>query len=161
MKITRDVFAHCLIAMPMLLAQAPALEVSGVLKETLRLSAKDLGAMPRASVETNNDGIAVTYQGVWLHDVLRKAGAPSGTELRGKALASYLIAEAQDGYQVVFSLAEIDPLFTDSPVLLADSADGKPLTGAQGPFRLVAPKEKRGARSVRMLKKIEIVMLRK
>ena len=117
--------------------------------------------MPRSSVETKNDGIAVTFQGVWLHEILKRADAPSGTELRGKALASYLIAEAQDGYRVVFSLAEIDPIFTDSPVLLADLADGRPLTGAQGPFRLVAPKEKRGARSVRMLAKIEIVMLRR
>jgi DMSO/TMAO reductase YedYZ molybdopterin-dependent catalytic subunit len=142
-------------------AQAPTLEVSGAVKETLRLTAKELAALPRASVETQNDGIAVTYQGVWLHEILKKAGAPSGTELRGKALASYLIAEAQDGYQVVFSLAEIDPLLTDNPVLLADSADGKPLSGAQGPFRLVAPKEKRGARSVRMLAKIEVVLLRK
>jgi len=80
--------------------------------------------------------------------------------LRGKALASYLVASASDGYQAVYSLAEIDPVFTDSQVLVADSADGKPLMGAQGTFRLVAPKDKRGARSVRMLAKIEVVLLR-
>lgn len=117
--------------------------------------------MPRGSIETTSGGVAVNYQGVWLHEILKKAGVPGGTELRGKALASYLVAEAQDGYQVVFSLAEVDPIFTDNPVLLADSADGKPLPGAQGPFRLVAPREKRGARSVRMLTRIEVVFLRK
>lgn len=101
------------------------------------------------------------HEGVWLHEVLKRAGVPSGTELRGKALAGYVLAEAQDGYQVVFSLAELDPVFTDNQVLLADTAGGKPLGGAQGPFRLVAPKDKRGARSVRMLARLEVVQLRK
>lgn len=139
----------------------PAVEVAGAFAQPLKLTLADLSAMPRASLETSNDGVSVKYEGVWLHDILKKAGVPSGTDLRGKALASYLVAEAQDGYQVVFSLAELDPGFTDNAVLLADRADGQPLTGAEGPFRLVAPKDKRGARSVRMLKKIEIVFLRK
>ena len=117
--------------------------------------------MPRATVSTNSDGITVVYEGVWLHEILKKAGAPGGSELRGKALASYLLAEAKDGYQALFSLAEIDPVFSGNEVLVADSADGKPLIGSQGPFRLVAPKDRRGARSVRMLTKLEVVVLRK
>lgn len=154
--------ALLLVLPPLVPAQpAPAIEVTGAVKQELRLTTADLSTMPRATVETKADGVTVNYQGVWLHEVLKKAGVPGGTELRGKALASYLVAEAQDGYQVVFSLAELDPMFTDNPVLLADAADGKPLPGAQGPFRLVAPKEKRGARSVRMLTKIEVVLLRK
>lgn len=64
-------------------------------------------------------------------------------------------------YQALFSLAELDPAFVDSEVLLADTAKGKPLFGAQGRFRLIAPKDKPGARSVRMLVKIEVVQLRK
>ncbi len=40
-------------------------------------------------------------------------------------------------------------------------ANGKALFGAQGRFRLVVPKDKPGARSVRMLTKIEVVQLRK
>lgn len=154
--------AFLLAVPPMVLAQsAPSIEVTGAVKQELRLTAADLSAMPRATVETKSDGVTVNYQGVWLREVLNKAGVPGGTELRGKALSGYLIAEAQDGYQVVFSLAELDPMFVGNPVLLADAADGKPLPGAQGPFRLVAPKEGRGARSVRMLTKIEVVFLRK
>ena len=101
------------------------------------------------------------YEGVWLHEILKRAGVPSGGELRGKALTSYLLVEAKDGYQVLFSLAEIDPAFTENQVLLADKADGKPLVGSQGPFRLVAAKDKPGARSIRMVTKIEVVQLRK
>ncbi len=152
---------HALVFALAATVTAQELQVTGAVKQPLTLTADDLGKMPRATVQTKSGGMAVNYEGVWLHEVLKHAGAPSGTDLRGKALASCVVAEAKDGYQVVFSLAEFDPVFTDKEILLADKADGKPLTGAQGPFRLVAPKEKRGARSVRMLTKLEVVMLRK
>ena len=156
-------FILALFSAVCLLAQdAPAtLAVGGAVKQPLTLTMDDLAKMPRATLETKDDGLSVDYEGVWLHDVLKQAGAPTGTELRGKALASYMLAEAKDGYQVVFSLAELDPLFADARVLLADKANGKPLTGAQGPFRLVTSKEKRGARSIRMLTKLDVVLLRK
>ena len=72
-----------------------------------------------------------------------------------------MMAEAQDGYQVIFSIGELDPGMTDTQILLADKANDKPLFGENGAFRLVIPKDKRGARSVRMLTKLEIIQLRK
>jgi DMSO/TMAO reductase YedYZ molybdopterin-dependent catalytic subunit len=139
----------------------PTVQVTGAVKQTLALSADDLAKMPRASVKTTSSGMETVYEGVWLHEVLKKAGVPQGGELRGKALSSYVIAEAQDGYQVVFSLGELDPSFIDNEILLADTANGKPLFGAQGRFRLVVPKDKPGARSIRMLTKIEVFQVRK
>lgn len=139
----------------------PSIQITGAIAKPLTLTSDDLAKMQRASVKTKSDGLEVSYEGVWLHELLKQAGAPSGTDLRGKALASYVLAEAKDGYQVVFTLAEIDPVFTENQVLLADRADGKPLVGAQGPFRLVAPKDKRGARSIRMLTRLDVVQLRK
>ncbi len=139
----------------------PSVQVTGAVKQELTLTADDLAKMPRASVHTTNNGMETVYEGVWLHDVLKRAGVPQGSELRGKALAGYVLAEAQDGYEVVFSLAELDPAFIDNQILLADTANGKPLFGAQGRFRLVVPKDKPGARSVRMLTKLEVVELRK
>ena len=136
-------------------------QVTGDVKEALNLSADDLSKMPRATVRTSSNGMETVYEGVWLHDVLKKAGVPQGSELRGKALTSYVIASAQDGYQVVFSLGELDPSFIDNEILLADTANGKALFGAQGRFRLVVPKDKPGARSVRMLTKLEVVQVRK
>jgi len=117
--------------------------------------------MPRATVTTANNGIATTYEGVWLAEVLKKAGAPLGGGMRGPALSSYVVASASDGYQVVFSLAEVDPDMTDEEFLLADKANGKPLFGENGSFRLVVPKDKRGARSIRMLTSLDVVRLRK
>jgi hypothetical protein len=142
-------------------AQGPVLEVAGDLPTPLRLAPADLAALPRAQVETSTDGITVRYEGVWLHTLLAKAGVPLGENLRGKALASYVVATAQDGYQVLFSLAELDPAFTANQILLADTANGKPLSGPQGAFRLVVPTDKRGARSIRLLTRLELVRLRK
>jgi DMSO/TMAO reductase YedYZ molybdopterin-dependent catalytic subunit len=138
-----------------------SIQVTGDVKQPLTLTADDLAKMPRATVRTMNNGMETVYEGVWLHEVLKRAGVPQGSELRGKALAGYVLAEAQDGYQVVFSLGELDPSFIDNEILLADTANGKPLFGAQGRFRLVVPKDKPGARWVRMLTKLEVVQLRK
>ena len=137
------------------------LQVIGAVKQTLSLSPDDLAKMPRATVKTASSGMETVYEGVWLHEVLKKAGVPQGGELRGKALAGYILAKAQDGYEVVFSLAETDPAFIDNEILVADTANGKPLFSAQGRFRLVVPKDKPGARSVRMLTTLEVVQLRK
>lgn len=136
------------------------LTVAGDVDSPLTLSVEDLRRMPRAEIVVIEEGSSTKYQGVWLRDVLEKAGAPVGDKLRGKALASYVLATARDGYQALFALAELDPLFRDEQVLLADQADGKPLFPYQGPLRLVT-RDKRGARSIRMLERIEIVQLRK
>jgi DMSO/TMAO reductase YedYZ molybdopterin-dependent catalytic subunit len=137
------------------------IQVTGVVKQPLTLTADALAKMPRASAKTISNGRETAYEGVWLHEILKRAGAPQGAALRGKALAGYVLAEAQDGYQVVFSLGELDPSFIDNEILLADTANGKPLFGEQGRFRLVVPKDKPGARSVRRLSKLEVVQLRK
>jgi DMSO/TMAO reductase YedYZ molybdopterin-dependent catalytic subunit len=160
---TRRSWILGLLASGLLLAQdaPPTLQVTGAVKQELTLTADDLAKMPRASVRTMNNGMETVYDGVWLHEVLKRAGVPQGGELRGKALAGYVLAQASDGYQVVFSLGELDPAFIDNEILLADTANGKPLFGAQGRFRLVVPKDKPGARSVRMLTKLEVVQLRK
>lgn len=160
---TRRCLVLGLFATSFLAAQdaQPTIQVTGAVKQALTLSADDLAKMPRASVRITNAGMETVYEGVWLHEVLKKAGVPQGGELRGKALVGYVLAEAQDGYQVVFSLGELDPAFIDNEILLADTANGKPFFGAQGRFRLVVPKDKPGARSVRMLTKVEVVQVRK
>ena len=72
-------------------------------------------------------------------------------------MASYVLAEATDGYRVVFSLAELDSDFLDSEVIVADTLDGAPLSPKQGPFKIVAPHEKRPARWIRMLRSLTVV----
>ena len=69
-------------------------------------------------------------------------------------MTSYVVAEAQDSYRVIFALAELDSGFLDSQVLVADHGR---LGARLGPLRLVAPHEKRSTRWVRMLQTITVV----
>ena len=73
-------------------------------------------------------------------------------------MATYVLVEAADNYRVIFSLAEFNSSFQDSEIIVADTMmDGAPLPGALGPFRLVAPHEKRPARWVEMVKSLTVV----
>ena len=134
-------------------------QVAGAVKTPLALSSDDLAKMPRSSVTVEEDGTPIQYQGVQLSEILKRAGASQGAALRGRALASYVLAEASDGYRVVFSLAECDPSVTDNPILVADQRDGKPLFQYQGPFRLIVAHDKPAARGIRMLTKLTVVQL--
>jgi hypothetical protein len=96
------------------------------------------------------------YEGVLVEDLLKKAGVPQGEQLRGQAMATYVLVEAADNYRVVFALEEFNSSFHDSEIIVADTMDGAPIPGALGPFRLVAPHEKRPARWVEMLKSITV-----
>lgn len=115
--------------------------------------------LARQSVAWTDHGEARTCSGVWLRDVLARAGAASGDAVRGPALSTMVMVEAADGYRVVFSLGEIDARLGNARLLLADRCGGEPLDDANGPLRLVAADELRGARSVRQVKRIELVTL--
>ena len=141
---------------------APELTIRGDIPAPLTLKADDLARMPRETVAVpDQDGTKVNYEGVPLREILKRAGVPLGKDLRGKALASYVLAKAHDGYQVVFSLGELDDAFGNESIVVADKRDGKALFGYQGPFRLVCPNDKAGARSIRMLGTLEVVRLQK
>jgi DMSO/TMAO reductase YedYZ molybdopterin-dependent catalytic subunit len=140
-------------------APAAELKITGEVSTPLALTSSDLKNMPRKTLKVVNphDKKTEVYEGVALEELLRRAGVPQGEKLRGAAMANYVIAQATDGYSVVFSLAELDSGIADADVLVADTMDGAPLGANVGPFRIVAPHEKRPARWVRMLKSITVV----
>jgi DMSO/TMAO reductase YedYZ molybdopterin-dependent catalytic subunit len=161
--------AHCAVLVLVLICAfgssagaqqpSPAIAVTGDVRQPLTLTAADLANMPRTAVTTRNNTAA--WGGVLLSEILKKAGVPLGSTLRGSALTTYVIVSASDGYQVLFSLGELDPDMTDAEVLVADTANGKSLIDEGESFRLVIPKDKQGARAVRMLTRIEVVQVRK
>jgi hypothetical protein len=104
------------------------------------------------NAHTNSEEI---YSGVALSDLLANYGVPLAKDLRGKALALYVVATGSDNYKAVLSLAEIDPAFHPGDVLVADEMNGKPL-GESGPFKLVITEDKRPARCVHNLVSIEL-----
>jgi len=146
--------------MPELLGDASvAVHVEG--KPEITITEDDLAKMPRHTATVSEHGRTSEYEGVLLHDVLLRAGAPLGDQLRGKALSTYILATARDGYAVVYTLTEADSAFSDGDLLLADKSKGEPLAGQQGPFRIIAPHDKKLARSLRMLQRIDVVQLKK
>jgi len=137
------------------------LRISGAVSTPLVLTLADFKNMPRKKLTVVNphDKKTEAYEGVLLEELLRKAGVPQGASLRGPSMATDVLAEAADGYRVVFSLGELDSGILASEVIVADTMDGAPLGAKQGPFRIVAPHEKRPARWVRMLKSITVVRI--
>jgi hypothetical protein len=137
------------------------LAVNGDVATTLSLTPADLKTLPRTRVTVKDDDRTLTYEGVLVGEILKRAGVPLGAELRGGAMATYVVASATDGYQVVFSIGELDPAFTSNDIIIADTTDGGPLLTNQGPMRIVAPKDLRASRSIRMLTRLEVVRLGK
>ena len=138
------------------LAAAQAIEVSIEGGKSIAFSAAELAAMPRVEVAATSEGQTQKYSGVRVNDLLMKAGFAFGRTLRGPALAQYLMVEASDGYRVLFALTEFDPDFTDDVVIVADKVNGQPLAADDGPWRLIVPREKRGARWVRQVTALRV-----
>jgi hypothetical protein len=128
----------------------PVLRVSGAPGRDLVLTERDLAQMSRVSASVVDEkGNQAIYEGVPVAEILRRVGAPLGKDLHGKEMDLYLLVTASDGYRAVFALPELDSGFTDRLALIADHRDGKSLSAAEGPFRIVVPGEKRHPRWVR------------
>jgi hypothetical protein len=76
-------------------------------------------------------------------------------------LASYILATASDGYQAVYGLAEADPAFTGSERARGPHDRRQAVVRLPGPDAHRGAHDKRGARSVPMLQRIDVVRLRK
>ena len=131
--------------------------MKGEVEQPLELTAEQFGKLPRQSIETkDHDGKDAVYEGVALVELLKAAGLKFGQDLRGKALASYLVVEAADGYRAVFALPELDPAFSERVILIADRRDKQPLDEKHGPLQIIVPGEKRHARWVRQVTALKI-----
>lgn len=129
-------------------AKEAIVKVEGEVLKPLSLSISDLEKMKHVEVSMKDrDGKIQQYSGVPIFEILQQAGVTVGKELKGENLTKYMLVRASDGYEVLFSLAELDPSFTNRVVVLADTKDGKPLADGVGPFRLVVPDENKPARS--------------
>jgi DMSO/TMAO reductase YedYZ molybdopterin-dependent catalytic subunit len=133
------------------------LEVVNDSDKTFTFTLADLAKLPQKEIEaTDHKGDKAKYSGVLLANVLRQADVSLGASLKGKLLVNYLVVEAADKYRVVFSLPEIDPEWTDKPVLLASTRNGEPLDVTHGPFQIVVPAEKRHSRWVKQVARLTV-----
>jgi len=137
----------------------PFLEINGDVPHPRVFQEKEWVALKHSSLSAtnNHEKKTSTYSGVALRDLLQAAGLPSGENLRGKALATCIVVTATDGYQVAFSIGELDESIGGEAALLADREDDKPLGANVGPLRLVVPGDKRPTRWVRMVRTIRVI----
>jgi hypothetical protein len=121
------------------------------------LSPAEFRALPHVNITVHNAHANAdeSYSGVPLAVLLAKLDAPLGEKLRGKALASCIVASGSDGYSVLLSIAEADPSFHGGEILVADTRDGQPLAKS-GPFQLIVSEDKRPARWVHNLVSISL-----
>ncbi len=139
-------------------AQQAATNLEIVVSDKHLLLTDAIRSMPHTTLTVKNGhtGASETYTGVPLMDLLAKQGVPHGKDLHGNALSEYVVATGADGYKAVLALAEIDPEFHPGTVIVADTLAGKPLDEKTGPYKLVVSEDKRPARSVHSLVKIEV-----
>lgn len=107
--------------------------------------------LPTREVTITFHGEQQVCTGPLLGDVMARLGAPARGDVRGAALLQAVVVEARDGYQVAFTLGELDPLLGAAPVVLADRCNGTMLTADDGPFRIAVEGDTRGARSIRQV----------
>lgn len=123
----------------------------------------DAGAwdkLPRVELTAKaHDGKEHQYAGVAISEVLKLSSAPSGDSLRGGEMNRVVLFSAKDGYQVAFSLAELDASVRKQNAILADRVDGKPLPDSHAPRLLVVPDDLKHARWVRQVTRIVLAKL--
>ena len=145
------------ISLLTLASRAQSVKISGEVTSPLTLNMADMQQFKQISVaRKDRDGNNHTYSGVNLAEILQKAGATMNTDLKGENLAKYILVEASDGYQVVFSLAELDKSFTDRTIILATMIDGNLLAAGDGPFRIIVPDDKKPARCIKQVTAIKV-----
>lgn len=148
----------------LVLAVAPALyaqslEVTRADGTSTALTAAQIAALPHVTINPKDHDTPAQFDGVPLAEMLKLAGVETG-KMKGPQMTQALLVEAADGYKVVFALAELDPDFSDRQIILADKRDGKPLDDKQGPWRIVAPGDKRPARWIRQVTSFKIIAVK-
>lgn len=133
---------------------AAGLTIDGTVARTM--TDADLAALPRTTIDWAVHGKTLRCTGARLSDVLARAGVPAGEAVRGPALTTVVVARAADGYRAAFTLGELDPLLGNARIIVADTCNGAKLPDADGPLRLVASGDTRGARSVRQLVRLTV-----
>ena len=116
-----------------------------------------LAGLTRRTISASDEnGHTNTYSGYSLEDLLMRAGVPNGMPMRGKAMMSYVLVTAADGYHVLFTLPEIDASYGDHVALIADTRDGVPFLPDAGPYRLITPFDRRDGRWVRQVTAVDL-----
>jgi DMSO/TMAO reductase YedYZ molybdopterin-dependent catalytic subunit len=149
-------------------AEVAALTVRGDVEKPGTLTLAELTAMEATTAPYTAHEHTQTVVGVPLAKVLLRYGVVPGP--MGKTMApadkragykKVIVASAADGFQAVFSLAELSEGMGKTQALLVWKADGKPLAPEQGPLRLVVLSDGEPSRSVHQVRTLDVVDMRR
>lgn len=147
--------AVLLLAVPAL-ARDPVI-LAGEGRE-VALPAEALRALPSETLTvaylTSRGPERVRVTGPRLWDILTGQGLLD-TDLHGALARSLVVITAGDGYRLVLAAGDLAPELGDAPVLLAHAREGEPIAAARAP-RLVVPGDRRGARQMFDVARIEV-----
>jgi molybdate transport system substrate-binding protein len=137
-----------------------AVALGGLVAQPGLLTPTDLQKFPSETVDVSFQGPngveKHTYTGVRLQAVIDAAKVQVNAAHRSDLLCKYVLFTANDGYEALITYGEIATNFGAKPILLAWEQDGQPLTGQNGPIRLVVPGDGHGARYVTGVLHIEV-----
>jgi DMSO/TMAO reductase YedYZ molybdopterin-dependent catalytic subunit len=127
------------------------LEVTGLVSRALSLSVEDLRAVAKRRGLAEVGG----YGGILLPELLKEAAIREDS--RHALRRTYVVAEASDGYQAVFSWGELFNTAVGRSAVVAFERDGAPLREGEGRFALVSLADERsGPRHVKWLTRIDV-----
>jgi hypothetical protein len=110
--------------------------------------------VPGNAVQQKAAGPARRYVGCLLRDVLT-AAKPVESKPR-ELRKSYVVVTASDGYEVVFSWAELFVSPLGDKVFVVYERDGAQLPDDEGPIALIAITDTRPARRVKWLRSLTL-----
>ena len=139
-------------------ASSPPVTIVSGAGSPVSVTAKDLAELPMTKISVSFEGEHgahhASFEGPLLWNVLAHFGAIGDTKPRDQAHLAVLLT-GRDGYTATLALGEVAPAFEGKQVILAERTDGYAIDPAH--FRIVVPSDRRGARSVYDLVRIDVV----
>ena len=163
-RLRLGVLLGLLPALALAAAPAPRLHVDGALPKTGTLGLAELEELGSTTVAWTSHGQTHQVTGVRVDKVLAHYGftpGPMGKDVpvkdKVKGYREILVATARDGFQAVFSCAEVTEGMGTTSAFIVWQMDGKSLGPEVGPLRLVVITDGEPARSIRQLDWLRVV----
>lgn len=128
--------------------------------KTITLKVEDLLNLPQVTLHVHNAhrNTEETYSGPLLSDVLARAGLHASRETQPLILHSSIIATGTDHYFVLYSAAEVEPMFSKGQVIVAVMKSGLPDTEG-GLIQIINTSDAKPARWVHGLDNINVMSI--
>ena len=137
--------------------------LSGAISNPATYTLSKLQALTQTTETATYSGpsglVTDTYTGLTLWNLITAAGLVTDAAIKNDVLRKYALVTGSDGYEAIFPLGEIAPMFGNQPDLVAFSDTGGQLGtgGPEGFARLVVPGDTAGGRYVSNIIGIQVI----